>query len=81
MMAAFLNNGERVRVAWIGNPSSAPHKPGKNHDYLIGQTGTILDYPPFNLQALVQMDNGECLYFWPSELERIEGESDVQTAQ
>jgi len=79
-MAAFLKNGERVRVARIGNPSSAPHKPGENYNYLIGQTGTILDYPPFNLQALVQMDDGECLYFWPSELERIEGESDVQTA-
>ena len=24
--------------------------------------------------------DGECLYFWPNELERIEGENDVQGA-
>ena len=72
MMAVFLKNGERVRVA--------RNNGGKIYDYLIGQTGTIVDCPPFNLQALVQMDDGECLYFWPSESERIEGESDVQSA-
>ena len=55
MMAVFLKNGERVRVA--------RNNGGKIYDYLIGQTGTIVDCPPFNLQALVQMDNGECLYF------------------
>lgn len=73
MMAAFLKNGERVRVA--------RNNGGEIYNHLIGQTGTILDYPPFNLQALVQMDDGSFEYFWPSELERVEDGTNTAIAE
>lgn len=72
MMAAFLKNGERVRVARNNH--------AKIYDVFIGRTGVIVDYSAFALQSLIQFDDGSFEYFWPSELERIEGESDVQSA-
>ena len=68
----MLKIGDRVRVA--------RNNYAKIYDVFIGRTGVIVDYSAFMLQALVQFDDGSFEYFWPSESERIEGESDVQSA-